>query len=72
MDSTRDDDDEQVNLLVVDYQETILLAAVHCHATFTARHTELVILAACAVGLRPVPYQGILGTGSRSQSPCGN
>ena len=34
MDSTRDDDDEQVNLLVVDYQETILLAAVHCHAQY--------------------------------------
>jgi hypothetical protein len=37
MDSTRDGDDEQVNLLVVDYQETILLAAVHCHAQYENR-----------------------------------
>jgi hypothetical protein len=44
MDSTRDDDNEQefaIKLLAVDYQETILLAAVHCHAQYENKQRQL-------------------------------
>jgi hypothetical protein len=45
MDSTCDDDNEQefaIKLLVVDYQETILLlAAVHCHAQYENKQRRL-------------------------------
>jgi hypothetical protein len=48
MDSTGDDDDDQqefaINLLVVDYQETILLAAVHCHAEYENKQRRLFFL----------------------------
>jgi hypothetical protein len=43
--TTSDDDDEQVNLLlVVDYQETILLAAVHCHAQYENKQRRWLLL----------------------------
>ena len=44
MDSTCDVDDKQefaIKLLVVDYQETILLAALHCHAQYENNQRRL-------------------------------
>ena len=42
MDATGDDDDEQdIDLLVVDYEDTILLAAVHCHALYENNQRRL-------------------------------